>query len=66
MDTNNRPAKLTLLARLATAPTTAHFKAALNAWHDARYGPVPGWALDVQIRKNPPTWEDLRRFLEGE
>lgn len=62
----NRPAKLDLLARIVTATSGPHLRAALNAWTAAGYGAVPGWALDAQMKHNPPTWEELRRFLRGE
>jgi hypothetical protein len=58
--------KLELLARIATARTSAHFRAALNAWHVAGYGPVPGWAIDSQIKQNPPTLDDYRRNMGEE
>jgi hypothetical protein len=66
MSTTKHPARLDLLARITTAHSGPHLVAALNAWHRAGYGAVPGWALDVQIKRNPPTPEDVRRFLEEE
>ena len=55
--------KLELLARIATAHSGPHLIAALNAWTAAGYGPVPGWAIDTQIKQNPPTWDDYRRNM---
>ena len=55
--------KLELLARIATARTESHFKAALNAWHRAGFGAVPYWALDAYFKHDPPTLDDYRRHM---
>lgn len=53
--------KLEALARIANAASTLGLIEALNAWVAAGYGPVPGWALDVQIKRNPVTLEEVKR-----
>jgi hypothetical protein len=55
--------KLELLARISTARTASHFRAALNAWTAAGYGPVPTWALDAYFKHDPPTLDDYRRNM---
>ena len=57
--------KLEILARLATVREGPYLRIALQAWHDAGYGPVPYWALDAAMKSCPPTLAEWRRMLDA-
>ena len=63
MTTNKSLSKLEALARIVNAASNLGLIDALDAWHRAGYGPVPGWALDMQIKRNPPTWAEYKRTM---